>query len=69
MKPGSSLDAIKLSYQDYERIAQPPIEDLATKLHPIKPAEEEILKLGDRNSCVTGRGLKTSKPVQLLWTP
>src|SRR4029077_13644385 len=29
-------DAIKLSYHDYERLANPRIEDLATKLHPIK---------------------------------
>jgi hypothetical protein len=35
---GTPTDAIKLSYQDYERIAKPRIEDLATKLHPIKRA-------------------------------
>jgi Ala-tRNA(Pro) deacylase len=35
---GTHIDAIKLSYQDYERIAKPRIEDLATKLHPIKRA-------------------------------
>jgi hypothetical protein len=35
---GTHTDAIKLSYQDYERIAKSRIEDLATKLHPIKRA-------------------------------
>jgi Ala-tRNA(Pro) deacylase len=35
---GTHTDAIKLSYQDYERIAKTRIEDLATKLHPIKRA-------------------------------
>ena len=33
---GTHTDAIKLSYRDYERLANPRIEDLATKLHPIK---------------------------------
>ena len=33
---GTHTDAIKLSYHDYERLANPRIEDLATKLHPIK---------------------------------
>jgi hypothetical protein len=35
---GTHTDAIKLSYQDYERIVKPRIEDLTTKLHPIKRA-------------------------------
>jgi len=33
---GTHTDAIKVSYQDYERIAKPRIEDVATKIHPIK---------------------------------
>ena len=33
---GTHTDAIKLSYHDYERLANPRIEDLATKLYPIK---------------------------------
>jgi len=33
---GTHTDAIKLSNHDYERLANPRIEDLATKLHPIK---------------------------------
>jgi Ala-tRNA(Pro) deacylase len=35
---GTHTDAIKLSYQDYERIAKPRIGDLATKLQPLKRA-------------------------------
>jgi Ala-tRNA(Pro) deacylase len=33
---GTHTDAIKLSYHDYERIANPRVEDLATKSHPIQ---------------------------------
>jgi Ala-tRNA(Pro) deacylase len=35
---GTHTEAIKLNYQDYERLAKPRIEDLAIKLHPIKRA-------------------------------
>jgi Ala-tRNA(Pro) deacylase len=37
---GTHTDAIKLSYLDYERIAQPQVEDLAIKPHPIKESGE-----------------------------
>ena len=33
---GTHTDAIKLSYRDYERIAQPRVEDLAVKIQPIQ---------------------------------
>ena len=33
---GTHTDAIKLSYQDYEKIVKPRVEDLAVKLQPMK---------------------------------
>jgi Ala-tRNA(Pro) deacylase len=33
---GTHTDAMKLSYNDYERAAKPRIEEFAAKLHPIK---------------------------------
>jgi prolyl-tRNA editing enzyme YbaK/EbsC (Cys-tRNA(Pro) deacylase) len=33
---GTHTDAIKLSFSDYERIAEPRVEDFAVKLQPIK---------------------------------
>jgi Ala-tRNA(Pro) deacylase len=35
---GTHTDAIKLSYQDYEKIVKPRVEDLAVKLQPMKGA-------------------------------
>jgi Ala-tRNA(Pro) deacylase len=35
---GTHTDAIKLSYRDYERIAEPNIEDFAIRVQSIKPA-------------------------------
>ncbi len=35
---GTHSDAIKLSYRDYEKIVKPQVEDLATKLQPMKGA-------------------------------
>jgi Ala-tRNA(Pro) deacylase len=35
---GTHTDAIKLSYRDYERIAEPSVEDFAFKIQPTKPA-------------------------------
>jgi Ala-tRNA(Pro) deacylase len=35
---GTHSDAIKLSYRDYERIAQPRVADLAIKVQPMKGA-------------------------------
>ena len=35
---GTHTDAIKLSYRDYERIAEPSVEDFAFKVQSTKPA-------------------------------
>jgi len=35
---GTHTDAIKMSFRDYEKIAKPKVEDLSTKLHPMKGA-------------------------------
>jgi Ala-tRNA(Pro) deacylase len=35
---GTHTDAIKISYRDYEKIVKPQVEDLATKLQPMKGA-------------------------------
>lgn len=35
---GTHTDAIKMSYRDYETIVKPTVEDLATKLQPMKGA-------------------------------
>jgi len=35
---GTHTDAIKVSYRDYEKIVKPTVEDLATKLQPMKGA-------------------------------
>jgi len=37
---GTHTDAIKLSYQDYEKIVKPRVEDLAVKLQPMKGARD-----------------------------
>ena len=33
---GTHTDAIKLSYRDYEKIVKPRVEDLASKIQPMK---------------------------------
>ena len=33
---GTHMDAIKMSYRDYEKIVKPQVEDLAIKLQPMK---------------------------------
>ena len=35
---GTHIDAIKLSYRDYEKIVKPRVEDLAVKIEPMKGA-------------------------------
>jgi len=34
---GTHTDAIKVSYDDYEKIVKPRVEDLAVKIQPMKP--------------------------------
>jgi len=35
---GTHMDAIKMSYRDYETIVKPKVEDVAIKLQPMKGA-------------------------------
>ena len=38
---GTHTDAIKLSYRDYERIAEPTVEDFAFKMYSTKPVASQ----------------------------